>query len=100
MFILSSLVSNQPFITFNFLSSFLSKLALIKSSLLWSLLSKLAHREFGFLSNVLLKLALITSSLLSINQSIFYFMSVHIEVILDKNKKHIIIIYTNFPTGL
>ena len=36
------------------------------------------------------------------NQSIFYFMSVHIEVILDKNKKqkHIIIIYTNFPTGL
>ena len=33
-------------------------------------------------------------------QSIFYFMSVHIEVILDKNKKHshIIIIYTNFPT--
>ena len=37
-----------------------------------------------------------------INQSIFYFMSVHIEEILDKNKKqkHIIIIYTNFPTGL
>ena len=36
------------------------------------------------------------------NQSVFYFMSVHIEVILDKNKKqkHIIIIYTNFPTGL
>ncbi len=35
-------------------------------------------------------------------KSIFYFMSVHIEVILDKNKKqkHIIIIYTNFPTGL
>ena len=29
-------------------------------------------------------------------------MSVHIEVILDKNKKQkdIIIIYTNFPTGL
>ena len=28
-------------------------------------------------------------------------MSVHIEVILDKTKKqnHIIIIYTNFPTG-
>ena len=41
----------------------------------------------------------------SINQSIFYFMSVHIEVILDKKKKHnkkqhIITIYTNFPTGL
>ena len=38
----------------------------------------------------------------SINQSIFYFMSVHIEMILDENKKqkHIIIIYTNFPTGL
>ena len=38
----------------------------------------------------------------AINQSIFYFMSVYIEVILDKNKKqkHIIIIYTNFPTGL
>ena len=36
------------------------------------------------------------------NQSIFYFMSVHIEVILDKKKKskNIIIIYTNFPTGL
>ena len=32
----------------------------------------------------------------AINQ---YFMSVHIEVILDKNK-NIIIIYTNFPTGL
>ena len=30
-------------------------------------------------------------------------MSVHIEVILDKKQKqkqHIIIIYTNFPTGL
>ena len=50
----------------------------------------------------------------SIKQSIFYFMSVHIEVILDKNKtkqtnnnnnnknkkQHIIIIFTNFPTGL
>ena len=38
----------------------------------------------------------------SISQPIFYFMSVHIEVILDKNKKqkHIIIIYTNFPSGL
>ena len=39
------------------------------------------------------------------NQSIFYFMSVHVEVILDqkttnKQKQHIIIIYTNFPTGL
>ena len=36
-----------------------------------------------------------------ISQSIFYFMSVHIEVTLDKNKKqkHVIIIYTNFPTG-
>ena len=36
------------------------------------------------------------------NQSIFYFISVHIEVILDKNKKQkpIIIIYINFPTGL
>ena len=39
------------------------------------------------------------------NQSINkYFMSVHIKVILDKNKtnknKHIIIIYTNFPTEL
>ena len=55
---------------------------------------------------------------LAINQSVFYFMSVHIEVILDKNKQqqqqqqqqnnkknkkknqHIIIIYTNIPTGL
>ena len=39
---------------------------------------------------------------IKLNQSIFYFMSVHIEVILDKNKKqkHIIVIYTNFPTGL
>ena len=36
----------------------------------------------------------------SITQSIFYFMSVHIEVILDKNKKQKHIIYTNFPTGL
>ena len=38
-----------------------------------------------------------------INQSIFYFMSVHIEVILNQKqqqKQHIIIIYTNFPTGL
>ena len=35
-----------------------------------------------------------------INQSIFYFMSVHIEVILDPKNKHIIIIYTNFSTGL
>ena len=45
-----------------------------------------------------------------LNQSIFYFMSVHIEMILDKNKnkkptkqnknQHIIIIHTNFPTGL
>ena len=35
-----------------------------------------------------------------LNPSIFYFMSVHIEVILDKKQKHIIIIYTNFPTGL
>ena len=47
---------------------------------------------------------LTTKSAFSINQSIFYFMSVHIEVILDKNKKQkhiiIIIIYTNFPTGL
>ena len=33
-------------------------------------------------------------------QSIFYFMSVHIEVILDKNKKQKHTIYTNFPTGL
>ena len=42
-----------------------------------------------------------TENQTTINQSIFYFMSVHIEVILDKNKKqnHIIIIYTNFPTG-
>ena len=40
----------------------------------------------------------------SYGQSIFYFMPVHIEVILDNNNnnnnKHIIIIYTNFPTGL
>ena len=35
----------------------------------------------------------------SINQSMFYFMSVHIEVILDNNQK-IIIFYTNLPTGL
>ena len=37
-----------------------------------------------------------------ISQSIFYFMSVHIEVILYKKQKakHIIIIYTNFTTGL
>ena len=32
---------------------------------------------------------------------LFYFMTVHIEVILvKKQQKHIIIIYTNFPTGL
>ena len=36
----------------------------------------------------------------SINESVFYFMSVHIKVILDKNKKQKHIIYTNFPTGL
>ena len=45
-----------------------------------------------------------------LRKSILYFISVHIEVILDKTttttttknktKKHIIIIYTNFPTGL
>ena len=35
----------------------------------------------------------------SINQSMFYFMSFHIEVILDNNQK-IIIFYTNLPTGL
>ena len=34
----------------------------------------------------------------SINQSIFYYMSLHIEAILDpKKQQHIIIIYTNFP---
>ena len=43
----------------------------------------------------------------SVNQSIFYFMSVHIEVVLDKKQQqqkqqqqHILISYTNFPTGL
>ena len=38
------------------------------------------------------------------NQAIFYFMSVHIEVILDQKtkqqKQYLIIIYTKFPTGL
>ena len=31
---------------------------------------------------------------------IFYFISVHVEVILDQKQKQIIIIYANFPTGL
>ena len=42
------------------------------------------------------------SAFMTLNQSIFYFISVHIEVILDKNKKlkHIINIYNTYPTGL
>ena len=40
----------------------------------------------------------VVTGFVSINQ---YFKSVHIEVILDtKINKYIIIIYTNFPTGL
>ena len=36
----------------------------------------------------------------SINQSTFYFMSVHIKVILDNNKIYILVSYANVPTRL